>query len=287
MPQFVYRYDGASPDVLFCMGMQYRECDWKRFADEFASLPYCQSETLCDSRKGRAVEVLAIRDGNPRHTLLLTSRHHAGEMMATHALEGVLRAILADNEFGRAFRAAVAVYAVPFTDKDGVEDGDQGKNRIPRDHARDYAGTSIFPETAAIRSLIDKVRPDFVLDMHCPWIRGGANNETIYFVGSANPKTMRGTELVSAILEKKAPAAAPFFAKNNVPFGTSWNTGDNYGQGIPVRTYAEALDFVKCAQTIEIPFANCEDVTLDRAAMLALGQALAETILEYYRSIEQ
>lgn len=281
--QFVYTHDGAQSEVLFCMGMQYLASDWQRFLKEFDDVSYSRSETLCCSRKGQPVELFAIREGAPRHTLLLTSRHHAGEMMANHALEGILRAVLAADAFGRAFRETVALYAVPFTDKDGVEAGDQGKNRLPHDHARDYAGRSIYPETAAIRSLIDRVRPDFVLDMHCPWIRGGASNETIYFVGSANPKTARITDIISEILEKRAPEEAPFFVKNNILFGTSWNTAANFSQGFPVRTYAEALDFVRCSQTIEIPFANCEEVTLNRAAMLAFGRALAETILEYYR----
>ncbi|MFA6931573.1 MAG: hypothetical protein WCT05_14705 [Lentisphaeria bacterium] len=285
--QFVYTHDGAQSEVLFCMGMQYLASDWKRFLKEFGDgLLYCRSETLCISRKGRPVELFSIREGAPRHTLLLTSRHHAGEMMANHALEGILRAVLVDDAFGRAFRETLALYAVPFIDKDGVEAGDQGKNRIPRDHARDYAGRSIYPETAAVRSLIDRVRPDFVLDMHCPWIRGGTSNEMIYFVGSANPKTARSTDIVSEILEKIAPKEAPFFGKNNIPFGTSWNTAANFRQGFPIRTYAETLDFVRCSQTIEIPFANCEEVTLDRAAMLVFGRALAETILEYYRSTE-
>ena len=42
---------------------------------------------------------------------------------------------------------------VPFVDKDGVEEGDQGKNRAPRDHNRDYAGASMYPETGALREL--------------------------------------------------------------------------------------------------------------------------------------
>ena len=51
--------------------------------------------------------------------------------------------MLADNEDGYWFRRNVEVLAIPFMDKDGVEEGDQGKNRKPRDHNRDYIGQSV------------------------------------------------------------------------------------------------------------------------------------------------
>jgi murein tripeptide amidase MpaA len=40
----------------------------------------------------------------------------------------------ADTPEGRLARERFRFLAVPFMDKDGVEDGDQGKNRRPRDH---------------------------------------------------------------------------------------------------------------------------------------------------------
>ena len=84
----------------------------------------------------------------------------------------------------------VEFFVVPFVDKDGVEDGDQGKNRRPHDHNRDYGGRadgdhSIYASTRALRERIPawsggKLR--VALDLHCPWIRG-EHNEVIYFVG--------------------------------------------------------------------------------------------------------
>lgn len=280
--EFDYECPEAGQKVIFCMGMQYLERDFARFHREFAAHPALQVGTLCRSRKGRDVELVTIREGEPEYHVLLTSRHHAGEMMATHVLEGILRAVLADTEFGRAFRERIAVYAVPFVDKDGVEEGDQGKDRAPHDHARDYLISSpLYPETAAIRALIDREKTDVVLDLHCPWIRGGATNEITYMVGTGNAKMDEQMERFGALLEEEQCAEAPYFQKDNVPFGTLWNTPRNYTQGKTIKHYAATRPFVLNAQTIEIPFANFRDITVDRDSMLRYGASIAQALYRY------
>lgn len=279
--EFDYDCAEAGEEVLFCMGMQYLQRDLEAFLAEFAGNPALRSGTLCRSRKGRDVELVAVREGAPEHTVLLASRHHAGEMMATHALEGILCAALADTESGRVFRDKIAVYAVPFVDKDGVEEGDQGKNRLPHDHARDYQEPGLYPETVALRKLIDRLRPDFVLDLHCPWIRGGDTNEITYMVGTGNARMDREMDRFAECLEAERTPEAPYFKQDNVPFGTSWNTEKNYTQGNTIKHYAAALPFVRCAQTLEIPFANFREVTVDRSSMLAYGGSIARALYRY------
>ena len=110
--------------------------------------------------------------------------------MASYCLEGILETVLSDSDDGSWFQKNVEVLAVPFMDKDGIENGDQGKNRKPHDHNRDYEGESIYPSVTALWKLIPewsggKLR--FSMDMHCPYISGGGNApggaENIYFVG--------------------------------------------------------------------------------------------------------
>lgn len=281
--EFEYECPEAGQKVVFCMGMQYLQRDFEAFRKEFAGHPALRVGTLCRSRKGRDVELVTVREGSPRYTLLLTSRHHAGEMMATHALEGILRAVLADTEFGREFRRNVALCAVPFVDKDGVEDGDQGKNRAPHDHARDYQDPALYPETTALRRLIGEEKPDFVLDMHCPWIFGSNNNEATYMVGTGNARMDAAMNRFGDLLEAVRVPEAPYFKADNIPFGTSWNTGKNYTQGQTIKHYAAGFPFVSCAQTVEIPFANFGDVTIDRKAMLLYGDSIARAILRYLK----
>ena len=279
--EFEYTCNEPGEELIFCQTMQYLQNNWETFLAEFSDHGAMHPGTLCQSRKGRDVELLTIREGNPKTSILLTSRHHAGETMATHALEGFLRAVLADDAFGRSFRQRFAVFAVPFTDKDGVEDGDQGKNRIPHDHARDYQEPGIYPETIALRKLLDREKPAFVLDLHCPWIRGGETNEVSYMVGTGIEHLDREMDRFADLLEAERIPQAPYFKKNVIPFGTSWNTAQNYTQGKTIKHYAAGLPFVRNAQTIEIPFANFGEATVDRNAMLAYGASLARAVYRY------
>ena len=75
----------------------------------------------------------------------------------------------------------------PFMDKDGVEEGDQGKNRKPHDHNRDYlyqtGEKGIYPSVTALRELVSKWsqhRLKIGIDMHCPLLRG-RGHEQIHF----------------------------------------------------------------------------------------------------------
>src|SRR5690606_3487437 len=114
-------------------------------------------ESLTTSEKGRNIERLIIGnpDREPLCRVLITARHHACEMMGSHVLEVIISSVLnGENENLQWLRENVEFFIVPFVDKDGVEDGDQGKNRLPRDHNRDYSGVSVHTSTAALREEI-------------------------------------------------------------------------------------------------------------------------------------
>lgn len=60
------------------------------------------------------------------------------------------------------------ILVVPFMDYDGVVDGDQGKNRAPHDHNRDYINEPVFPETAELISYVEKYGCNYGIDFHSP-----------------------------------------------------------------------------------------------------------------------
>lgn len=282
-----FTYDCKGPgEVWFCQGLPYLQKDWDRFTAEIAGHPAVRLSTLCRSRKGRGVELLEIREGAPPLTVVLTARHHCQEMSASMVLEGVLRYALADDENGRAFRRRIRLFAVPFTDKDGVEDGDQGKGRTPRDHARDYAGKHIYPETAAIWKLIEEHKPFLVMDLHAPWIRG-QHNENPYLVENRNERFFPEVERFAGLMEAEAPACAPFLASDTLHWGTGWNTEANYdgksgiGAGLNLTTACGQYPFIRLAVTMEIPFANFREKTVTKAEFLQYGAALAKAIYHY------
>ena len=275
---FEYEFDGTRGNrVRFCSGMQYLQSDLETFLARHAGDPRLKKSVLTHSRQGRPVELLHIGPGTgpARARLLFTSRHHCCEMMATHVMEGLLEFFLTEPE-------PFEIYAVPFADKDGVENGDQGKNRYPHDHARDYGSAPVYPEVAAIMDLVNEWKPDFVMDLHCPWLYGGDSNEQIYFVGPRSPRMDSETRRFADLLEKRTPPDVPFSMKYYIPFGSQWNTDANYTGGMTLAQWAASFDFVRCSTSMEIPFANAGDVTLTGDSVRRFGKALAQSILKYF-----
>ena len=279
---FVHECRRAGEEVWFCQGLPYLQADLARFIGEFRDHPALHLSSLCRSRKGREVESLEIREGAPPLAVVLTARHHCQEMSGSMVLEGVLRHVLTDAEF----RRRIAVYAVPFVDKDGAEDGDQGKGRIPRDHARDYDGNPIYPETAAVWKLIAEKKPFLVLDLHSPWIKG-QHNENPYLVENRHARFAAELKTFSEMLEREAPACAPFSAADTIHWGTAWNTDANFksgvgsGGGLNLATACGDLPFVRFASTIEIPFANFGNQTVTYREFLKFGDAVARVVMKY------
>lgn len=277
---FVYSYDGKKGPVLFCMGMQYLPLHLERFLKNHEDSPFLKKEILCRSRKGRDVELLKIREAgmNPPHKLLLASRHHCCEMMATYVLEGILQEALENAELRRTFE----IFAVPFVDRDGVEDGDQGKGRAPRDHARDYGDSPIYPETAAIMNLMKEERIDCCLDLHCPWIHGEWN-ENIYFVGPSLKIMEEKTKIFAEFLRKEAAGIVPYDGEL-LPYGTGWNSSANFTQGSPLRDWAIRQPFTLFGASMEIPYANSGETTFHPVMMRGFGRCIARAIVHFTQS---
>jgi hypothetical protein len=148
---FTYKFAADESDVRFSVGMPYQHADLLRFLEKHRAHPALKVEVLGKTKKGTPVELLRLGriEGPPKFKVLVTVRHHACEMMASYVAEGLMEEFLAESETGRWLREQVQCAVVPLVDKDGVEAGDQGKNRLPRDHKADYRGQSIYPEVAA------------------------------------------------------------------------------------------------------------------------------------------
>ncbi len=281
---FAYTFPDDGEEVRFALAMPYLQSDLDAFLARYAENPHLRVETLTHSRQGRAVEQLHLGqlNGDPDHRVLLTCRHHACESMASWTLEEILEVVLSDTPDGQWFRQHVELLVFPFMDKDGVEDGDQGKNRAPYDHNRDYLGDSIYPEVAALRQFVPEwaqSRLRLALDLHCPWIRGGGDrpgsNEQVYFVGGPSQEGWQALTEFSRILEQVRSGPLPFATRHNLPYGESWNTlkePRSFGR------WAALLPGIQFASTIEIPYANAggQPVTPDSAR--ALGRDLAHAL---------
>jgi len=181
---FFYDFKKADDKVCFAVTIPYLQPDLEKFLKENSKNEHLKQSVLTKSRHGRDVELLQIGQPGPqRQAVLVTCRHHACETIASHVLEGFLFEAISDSPAAIEFRKKYVLFAVPFVDKDGVEEGDQGKNRKPHDHNRDYAEKSIYPEVQAIKELDQAQKFQFALDFHCPMLVM-ADHQVMYFVGA-------------------------------------------------------------------------------------------------------
>jgi len=286
---FSFAFSEQDTVGFFSVAFPYTEKNLDQFLEDLPHRELLIIDTLCFSPENREVEKIIIPSLNkePKYKVLITARHHACEMMASYVLEGIIKSILNDRDL-QLLREDVEFMIVPFVDKDGVENGEQGKNRIPRDHNRDYSGDSKYHSTATLRSIIpawsnNKLR--IALDIHCPWI-SGKGNESIYTVGLSNPKLEQRQILFSQLLEENSVGELKSYHKDFLPFGKSWNTDSNYLNGMGFIQWASSLEGISVATSIEFPYANISGLMVSKDNARIFGQAVAYSIKEYLESLD-
>jgi hypothetical protein len=281
---FRYAVPKDAKEVRFCVAMPYMEATLKAFLKLHQSNPNLRVTTLCKTKKGRDTEALYLGrlDGKSEIRALITARHHSCEMMASWAVQGIMESILADTPDGKWLREHVEFLVVPFMDKDGVEDGDQGKNRLPWDHNRDYAGDSIYPSTAALRTLAPewsagKLR--FALDMHDPWVRGKCDEVIYGMFGSVE------AERFAKIVEAVETGPLVFRFEDYAPCRAQGNGPDMITYATPRKTFngwAKELPGMKLSTGFELPYATAtgRPVTIESAT--SFGHDVAKAMRRYF-----
>ncbi|HQH51657.1 MAG TPA: peptidase M14 [Candidatus Hydrogenedentes bacterium] len=282
---FSYTFAPDAAERRFAFAYPYLEADLRRFLHEHKGHGRIETGELCTSARGRRVEWLqvGVRKADARHRVALFCRHHACETMANFVLEGVLEAAVGDTSHGRWLRRNAVMLAVPFMDKDGVEQGDQGKNRAPHDHNRDYIERSIYPEVQAIRAYAPTWAGGSLavgLDLHCPWIRGGAgapgDNEQVFFVGGPDHEAWARAQVLAAMLESVQRGPIVYSPRYDMPHGVGWNTGTgNCAQ------WLAGLAGGPAAATIEIPYANAGGTPVTPETARLFGHDLARALHRY------
>lgn len=285
---FRYRFEPADQDVRFSFAFPYTEANLQAFLKRHAGSSHLKVSSLCRSEQDRDVFLLKVGrlDGKPRHRMVMTCRHHACESMASFAVEGVIEEVLGETPEGVWLRENVEFFIVPIIDRDGVENGDQGKNRRPYDHNRDYAGEARYNVIRALREQVPawsdgKLR--LGIDMHCP-AASGPGQEEVFFVGGPNNDSWREIGRLSDCLEAVRKGPIPYQRENNIPFGASWNSGKNYGNLKPFSHWMAEQPGVSLGTTLEIAYANAEGTPVTDTTARLLGHDLAKAICAYLQS---
>lgn len=288
---FAWTFAPDQDEVWFYECHPYLPEDWRSFLDAHAADrgKVFESGVLCRTKKGRPVPNarFGCLRGEPKYRILMTSRHHCSETMATFVLEGTCAAFFGKDELGEWLRKNVELMVVPFIDYDGCVDGDQGKNRAPHDHNRDY-GSWIHRETKAMTEWVrDHAgnRLDAYVDLHCPWIRG-LYNEFLYTPGKSPvfPYINPGEEFrFSRLLERIQCGSMRYRASDDLPFGKAWNTNTNYSQGLTcIQWAASNLPSLRLCRTFEVPFANANGAVVTPESCRDLGRDLAKAYREFF-----
>ena len=193
---FDYAFAADENETRFAMSIPYSQKDWDAFVAPYRVRQDVTFGTLCKSRSGkRDVEFVKVPcRGRAEWLFVLTARHHACETTGNPPMEGALALALGDSPEARWLREKADCYFVPFMDKDGVEEGDQGKNRRPYDHNRDYA-KGLYPSVRALKELIVRESAGkriVFIDLHSPHVRslppGGAEHDQAFTFGADDPE---------------------------------------------------------------------------------------------------
>lgn len=270
---FSHTFDGQP--AYFSCALPYTEASLAAFLGRLGKQGQAiDRQTLCRSRGGRSVELLRFgqRSESARGKVFLSTRHHACEMMANYVLEGLMEEVLV-GEAGAWLRNNIQFLAVPFVDKDGVEQGDQGKTRLPIDHNQDYGREPhLYPEVAAIEALLGNLQDlRALIDIHCPTL----SDHRVYQWGLQDPRLWEQQKAFATLLERARPEGLPYAASNDLDSHvTNWDAAQAKRSSFRLTSWA-ATRFTCLVTTFEIPYAQAQGTVVDQQSARIFGHRLA------------
>jgi hypothetical protein len=274
--QFTYDFPADAKEVWFYECHPYTPEMWYSFINAPHKGQY-ETGVLCKSRKGRDVPFFRImpKKAAPKLSVVISCRHHCSEAPAGYVVEGITAAFLEDSELGEWLRDNIELNVVPFVDMDGAVEGDQGKWRLPHDHNRDYTDF-LFPETAALASLMAETQPDIYIDCHDPKLYK-YNDNYIYTPFKENSKPEEF--IFSRLMEKYQEGGLNYRTSDDLPYGVSWNADHNYTDGMNATGWALAnIPGIKVSRTIEFPFAYSNDALVYPYKLRQFGHGMARAL---------
>lgn len=270
---FTYTFDENENCVYFAHDMLYQP---ERFTEFCAAHTLTETE-FCRSERGRSVPCVTY--GRGEEYILLTARHHACESTGSYVLEAVLETLIKN------LPEKYAILAVPFVDYDGVLDGDQGKNRAPYDHNRDYpldGRDSIYASIRAIRTFADRHRVRYVFDFHSPWHMWEQND--VPFISRSTASMEERNDRFSEYLEAQTSGHTLIYErKNDVGPNEMWNDEKSPN----CKNYFARRPDSALVVTLETPYFSLPGHVISADAMHTLGHDFAHALLCYMKNADE
>ena len=266
--RFSYTFSPGEDRVYFAHHMLYPV---SRF-DDLCRRAGLTKEVFCSSVRGRPLP--AVRFGQGDKWILLTARHHACESTGSYVLEGVTETLCRD------LPAGYSVLVVPFVDYDGVLDGDQGKNRKPHDHNRDYTDSPLY---ASVREMIRFGRTHdlrYSFDFHSPW-HMGEQNDYVFFSRSTEAMEPHADRFGEIMKRECAGCVMKYTGRWDVGPNEMWNDETSPNS----KNYFSRQPTVRLSVTMETPYFGVAtgEGKISQDAMTDLGRAFGRSILTYIR----
>ena len=162
-------------------------------------------------------------------------------------------------------------YFVPMMDVDGVENGDQGKERSPHDHNRDYEKDR-YNSVRALKEFAAPLDIEFFLDLHCPGLQ--TSKPYLYY-------TDEDEAVVAEFSRILADTTAESEHENPIIFDGS----SDYRDGPHFAACSKGYFFLKAGSpfstTLEFPYSGVvgNEYTIDR--MYDFGTSVIKAVEKY------
>ncbi|SFS12896.1 hypothetical protein SAMN05216559_4153 [Halomicrobium zhouii] len=272
-----FRYEfGPGERTFFAFSLPYVRQDFERFWSAVDSQGQIERSTLTTTERGRTVPVLRIGDPGSDTHAVITCRHHACESPASLVLEGILSK-LADRP-----PKSWCAHVVPFVDLDGVQRGDQGKQRLPHDHNRDYAESNgvtdeidpLYSTTSAIKRYVRSLGGTIPLglDLHSPF-KWGSPHDRVFFAGAPAGATDADRRFARVLDDESDDRA------NSLCFRVAGGFAEPGGRGGGT-TFTGFLDRqgATVSRALEVPYFGTQENQTTPERCWGLGSAVGQAV---------
>ncbi|MFW5757229.1 MAG: M14 family zinc carboxypeptidase [Bacteroidota bacterium] len=288
---FTFSFDDDDHSVRFCLTIPYTNKDLntfeKNFQRDYETL--YQKNVLTKTSGGRQANYLVIKnpdEENIQTTFFITARHHACETTANFVWEGMVEIFAEKIKQNHPEVKGTQMIAVPFVDFDGVQLGEQGKNRFPHDHNRDYIQFR-YPETEALAEVFKNQSAQskiIAIDLHSPWIKY-QQNEWLFFIGQEKEAFNQKITALSNTIASLHNGELPFDEDKGIfPFARDWNNRTlEQSYLIEQMSFAQWCSLqpnVVMATTLEIPYSHVMGTTISKENLRQFGRSVMNSLIQ-------
>ncbi|MEG2076853.1 MAG: M14 family zinc carboxypeptidase, partial [Victivallaceae bacterium] len=271
---FEYTFSSES-EVYFSNTFVYTDFDWQKFLTQTKFEQNLRIETLGFTPEKRKIKLYRFGRQDAQARILLTCRMHCCESIASFVLEGIITKAAQDDYL----RNKVEFAVIPFMDVDGSENGDQGKNRTPHDHNRDFTSSPIHTEVKLLTQysqLWQDGKLKLGLDLHNPML-ASRGDEHVHWVEEELEHIRTGQYCFARLLESNQHSSLKFAFDRISRYGV----GHNQKNRPTASAWMSRLPGMQMAMSLETPYAEADHCEVNIASATAFGADIANAIKQF------